>query len=199
MFTILPRPRASMCLPAARHRRNTAVRFTSSTAAQSSSEKSTAGARRIMPALLTRMSIAPSSRTVASTSAVGGRGVAQVAAQHARRAARACGSRAAVVVGHVLVAVAGDVGAGLGERARDRRADAGARAGDQRGETVETKRIHEQGRPNRLLSARSEARIRLPKPGWTLTTPNWRSSTSRCAAIIQMKLMPWPGAATFGW
>ena len=36
------------------------------------------------------------------------------------------------------------------------------------------------------------------KPGCTLTTPNFRSSTSRWAAIIQMKLMLCPGAATFG-
>ena len=36
------------------------------------------------------------------------------------------------------------------------------------------------------------------KPGWTLTTPNCRSSPSRRAAIIQMKLMLWPGAATLG-
>ena len=39
----------------------------------------------------------------------------------------------------------------------------------------------------------------VPNPGCTLTTPNCRSSTSRCAAIIQMKLMLCPGAATFGW
>ena len=35
--------------------------------------------------------------------------------------------------------------------------------------------------------------------GWTLTTPNCRSIPSRCAAIIQRKLIDPPGAATPGW
>src|SRR5262249_14546216 len=35
--------------------------------------------------------------------------------------------------------------------------------------------------------------------GWTFTTPNFRSTSSRCAAIIQRKLIGLPGAATFGW
>ena len=37
------------------------------------------------------------------------------------------------------------------------------------------------------------------KSGCTLTTPYWRSSSSRLAAIIQRKLMAPPGAATLGW
>ncbi len=36
------------------------------------------------------------------------------------------------------------------------------------------------------------------KSGWTLTTPYWRSSFSRLAAIIQTKLIEPPGAATLG-
>ena len=60
MLTILPRPRAEH-LPARRPaEQKTAVRLTSMTASQSSSVNSTAGARRMMPALLTRMSMPPS-------------------------------------------------------------------------------------------------------------------------------------------
>ena len=68
MLMILPEPCLSMCRPACCIRRKTLVRFTSITASQSSSEYSAAGARRIMPALLTRISIAPKCPTVSSTS-----------------------------------------------------------------------------------------------------------------------------------
>src|SRR5688572_3008259 len=54
-----PALRASMCRPAARDRRNTLERFTSSTSSQSSSVCPAAGSRRMMPALLTRMSSWP--------------------------------------------------------------------------------------------------------------------------------------------
>ena len=64
---ILPEPRLSICRPACWVRRKTLVRSTSMTAFQSSSECSAAGERRMMPALLTRMSMVPKCWTVSST------------------------------------------------------------------------------------------------------------------------------------
>src|SRR5450759_3762106 len=66
MLMILPCPCATMRAPAARHRRNTAVRLISSTSSQSRSSWSVAGARRMIPALFTRMSTLP----IASTASV---------------------------------------------------------------------------------------------------------------------------------
>ena len=71
---------------------------------------------------------------------VRGRGLAHVAREH-DRAAPQLADVGGGVGRHVLVAVAGDVGAGRGERARERGADSGARARDERGEAVETKCI----------------------------------------------------------
>ena len=65
-----------------------------------------------------------------------GRGLAHVAREH-DRAAPQLADVGGGVGRHVLVAVAGDVGAGRGERARERRADSSARTRDERGEAVE--------------------------------------------------------------
>jgi hypothetical protein len=67
MLMILPLPRSSICAPAARHRRNALVRLTAMTSSQSASEYSTAAVRRMIPALLTRMSIGASSAAVAAS------------------------------------------------------------------------------------------------------------------------------------
>src|ERR1017187_3677411 len=83
MLTIFPRPRGSMCAPAARESRNTAVRLISITASQSSSECSTAGARRMMPALFTRISTAPIAATASSITR-------SACARELRSAARQC-------------------------------------------------------------------------------------------------------------
>jgi hypothetical protein len=66
-----PGPAVSMCRPAARHSRKTPCRLTSITAIQSSSDVSTVGPRRMMPALFTRMSRRPSAATVSRTSRSG--------------------------------------------------------------------------------------------------------------------------------
>lgn len=58
-----PRPWRIICLPARRLSRNGAVRFTSITACQSSSGKSSLGARRWIPAAFTSTSISPPSRS----------------------------------------------------------------------------------------------------------------------------------------
>ena len=61
MFTILPGAlRASSRRPTSRAIRNALDRLTAMTRSQSSSECSAAGARRIVPALFSRMSIGPS-------------------------------------------------------------------------------------------------------------------------------------------
>ena len=58
--TILPPcPVSIRCFPASFERRKTLERFTSMTVAQSSSEYAVAGARRIVPALFTRMVTGP--------------------------------------------------------------------------------------------------------------------------------------------
>lgn len=54
----------------------------------------------------------------------------------------------------------------------------------------------------RFGQLRSDRPLSSPEPiaansGWTFTTPYWRSSPSRLAAVIQMKLICAPGAATF--
>ena len=65
---ILPCPCASIRRPAYWLRNHTAFKFVSITVFQNSSECSAAGARRMVPALFTRMSIEPNSFTVSSTS-----------------------------------------------------------------------------------------------------------------------------------
>ena len=59
MLMILPRPCAIMWRPAACAKKNADLRLVSITASQSSSLKSTESLRRMIPALLTRMSILP--------------------------------------------------------------------------------------------------------------------------------------------
>ena len=69
-------------------------------------------------------------------------------------------------------------------------------------EAQAAKTVHNAVALRRMMSYFREAS--RPDPavaysGCTLTTPNWRSSTSRWAAIIHRKLMEPPGAATLGW
>ncbi len=77
MLTILPRSPPCDAQPvmwraAAWHRKNSVFRLVSITASQSSSEKSSASSRRIIPALLTRISRRPSLPTTVSTTSVTG-------------------------------------------------------------------------------------------------------------------------------
>ena len=56
------------------------------------------------------------------------------------------------------------------------------------------------GRVHRVaVRAASRPDPSAAKSGCTLTTPYWRSTSSRFAAIIQTKLIALPGAPTFGW
>lgn len=69
MFTIFPPPpRSSMCTPAARLRKNTLDRFTSIVSSHISSGCWAAGARCIVAALFTRISIRPNASITAGTS-----------------------------------------------------------------------------------------------------------------------------------
>src|SRR5579885_718667 len=68
MFTIEPRPRASICRPKARQHQNRPLRLTSMTSSQCSSATISAGVSlRAIPALLTRMSTAPRSASASAT------------------------------------------------------------------------------------------------------------------------------------
>ena len=70
MLMILPRPRAIMPGATARAQRNIDVRFVASTVSHSSSLTSTVFFSRMMPALLTRMSMGPSAFSASFTAAV---------------------------------------------------------------------------------------------------------------------------------
>src|SRR5687768_17258197 len=104
MLMILPRPAAIIFLPTACDRKKALLRLTSITSSQSCSLKSTASARRIRPALLTRMSMAPSPATVSSTMRAIGSRVDRSArsARKRRPSARTCS--AVAVASPVLTA-----------------------------------------------------------------------------------------------
>ena len=147
MLTIAPpAPRAKAARAKAWDRKNTALRLTSITSSQSASVKSTASARRMMPALLTRMSSGPSGR------------------ERLRRRRR-------VVEGEPewppLQPLGGDqlerlverrppggdhLGPGAGEAERDRLADAGVGAGDERDLAVEAEGIAHRRSPIATIS-----------------------------------------------
>src|SRR5690348_8738158 len=66
MLIIFPYPSCTIWRPNTRQKRNTARRFTLMTVSQSSMGKSTAGARRCTPALLTRISTCPKEASATS-------------------------------------------------------------------------------------------------------------------------------------
>ena len=79
------------------------------------------------------------------------------------------------------------IGARLAEGAGDRGAEPARRAGDQRRPSVQPEAVnHRHGQRARPASSPDPPAL---KSGWTLTTPNCRSSSSRFAAIIQRKLI----------
>ena len=108
-----------MWRPAARARRKRAVRSTSITACQSSSAVSAAGARRMMPALLTRMSRPPSaihSAARRAPPALAGSARSATSGTARRPCAR---TRAQVASGEVAFPWRGHVRARLGQAGRD--------------------------------------------------------------------------------
>jgi hypothetical protein len=115
-----------MCRPAAWHRKKTDLRLVSITASQSSSLKSTASARRTIPALFTRMSIPPSSARVCSTTPWTGATVERSAVT----SAAAGGSHQSGRFFGAGAADEGDVGPRLRKRDGNALADAGIGAGD---------------------------------------------------------------------
>ena len=109
-------------------RKKTDLRFTSITSSQSASVKSTASARRIVPALLTRMSARPSAFSVVRHDVRDRLHGGEVGADVMEAAAGGLHPRFGL--GRRRAADGGDVGAGLGQRDRDALADAGVGAGD---------------------------------------------------------------------
>ena len=153
----------------------------------------------MMPALLTRMSTRAERGGRLLDQPRGDGAVGQIAGDDRGPAAERGHARRGLG-GRVPVAVTGDVGARLGERHGQRRPDPGARARHQRALPVEAKEIGgHRAIARRYFWLASRPDPAWSNPGWTLTTPNLRSTTSRWAAIIQMKLIPWPGAETLGW
>ena len=126
-----PAPRAIIPRPSSRLSTNWLVRSTCKTRFQSSSEWSTAGARAMVPALLTRMSTEQSRPLIASTRWRTASGSARSAVETGERAARTT---------HTLLELAAlglegdahpdDVRARLSQRLRHRQSDAAAGAGD---------------------------------------------------------------------
>ena len=163
------------------------------TASQSSSAVSAAGARRIVPALFTRMSRPPRPASVSRTSRSGASVSAMSPGQGERAPAERPDARGRLF-GSPRARVDGHVGPGLGQSCRDRRPEPARGARDERDAAGERERpAHRAALPG------SRPEPLAAYSGCTLTTPNWRSSPSRCAAIIQRKLIEPPGAPTPGW
>ena len=147
MLTIAPpAPRAKAARAKAWQRKNTAFRFTSITSSQSASVKSTASARRMIPALLTRMSSGPTVSSVcaaaagSSSASWNGRPLSPSAAIRSR-------------VWSSERPPGGDhLGPGAGEAERDRLADAGVGAGDERDLAVETEGVAHRRSPIATIS-----------------------------------------------
>ncbi len=138
-----------MWRPAAWHRKKTDFRLVSITASQSSSVKSTESARRMMPALLTRMSSRPSFSSVSSTRRWTGSMVERSAETISARRPRARTFVDGFLGGRP--ADRGDVGAGGCQGEGDRLADAGIGAGDDGDLAGEVERVgHLHFSPSRL-------------------------------------------------
>ena len=131
MLMILPPPFAMKCLPAAWHMKNADLMFTFITSSQSCSLKSTASARRIRPALLTRMSRRPKTGDrVSSTMRTNRLDRDQVGLDVDEAAAERAHLRGGLLGRHD--AGDRDIRTRLGKRQRDALAQAGVAAGDQR-------------------------------------------------------------------
>ena len=133
MWMILPRLRSIMPGSTACDTMNGAVRLVAMMSSQSFCLNSWNGARRWMPALLTRMSIRPWRAIAAATPASHRVALHDVergdVGRVARRRVSACDGLAQLVR---LAPVEDDRGAGLGHAARDGEAEAAIRAGDER-------------------------------------------------------------------
>ena len=136
MLTMAPPAcRAKAARAKAWERKKTALRLTSMTSSQSASVKSTASARRMMPALLTRMSTGPSVGELAG----GGDRRVEGELERPRRQALGGDQREGRVERR---AAGGDhLGPGAGHAEGDRLADAGVGAGDERDLAVEAEGV----------------------------------------------------------
>ena len=110
--------------------KNAASRLTAVTASQSASPCSRMSARRMIPALLTRMSTRPKAATARSGSAFAASRRSEVGLERGEAAAER--QDRSFRLGHRLRAGADDVGPGGGQRLGDAAAEPGARTGHQR-------------------------------------------------------------------
>ena len=162
MLTMAPPAcRAKAARAKAWERKNTALRLTSITSSQSASVKSTASARRMMPALLTRMSSGPS---------VGERRRRRRRVVEGEREARGpSGPRPAISAERLVERASGrrrsTSAPARGQAEGDRLADAGVGAGDQRAPAVEAEGVaHRRSRPSPPCPRPCSRRCRRPSP-----------------------------------
>ena len=140
MLMILPpRPVRSMCRAAACARKKTDFRFTFITASQSASVKSSASARRMMPALFTRMSTRAGVLQHFLHDIARVRACAEIGLDGVELAARSQHGRAGFI--RRRAAHSNDVRAGPRQGNGDGLPDAGVGAGDQRGAAVKIEEI----------------------------------------------------------
>ena len=133
-----PRPACTSARATACARKNGTLRFTSITASQSSSLKVSASSRRMMPALLTRISTRPASLDGLRDDVRGFVAALQVRVHRVELAAR--GGDAALGIRGAGARDADDVGARLRQRDRDALPEPGVGAGDERDLAVQRER-----------------------------------------------------------
>ena len=143
MLMILPRRRGIMRRATAWPTRNTLSTLVFISSCQCASSNWSSGARRCMPALLTRMSMAPMSASMRSIGL--GHGIAR---GHVEGGGEDGGAFVAQPRGGLLelvgvARVEDHARAGAGQPARQREADAGAGAGDERGAAAEVEALED--------------------------------------------------------
>ena len=180
LMMLPPRPAAIICAPAARASRNALVRSTSITRSQSSSLYSAAGARRMRPALLTRMSSRPNVRhDVSSTSrpdtARSPRSPVTLVARRPSRFDRA--PRCRPGIGELPWTAT--IRARFRERDRHRRAEPGGRAGHERDLTVQPEGVETAGRGS-AHGTRNSSRIGVKM---SISTTSSSSIVAPCATF----------------
>ena len=142
-----PLPCASIRRPAACERWNTESRLTASTSSQSAAACSAAGARRMVPALLTRMSMRPSASTASSIAPCSSSAVAVAKSRRMACTRRPSASIGRDGLGRVAAVDQRDIRAGLGEREGGALTESAAGAGDDGDAAVEPEGVEDHAGP----------------------------------------------------
>ena len=150
-----PSPRSIIWRPAARQRRNALDRLTAITSSQNASLCSAAGWRRMMPALLTTMSMRPKRSTVSATSRPAEAVSRQIRGEQFRATAASLRDEFGGGCRRRRAGVQRDLRAGTGQRQRHGGAKAAGCARDQRHLAVEPEQI--EGGGHRLVTVPGDA------------------------------------------